>query len=94
MQWSLLDKNYLQKALYYSVRYMFKCDYIIYIRSDPNVIKLFAITGTVISFNNMAHIQGQILKYIQGSNCELTARAACEMPTASMGCESLNNSLH
>ena len=40
----------------------------------------------------MAHIQGQILKYIQGSNCELTARAGHEMSTALMSCESLVNS--
>ena len=32
-------------------------------------------------------IQGQILKYIQGSNCELTAGAAREMSTALMSCE-------
>ena len=40
----------------------------------------------------MAHIQQQILKYIQGSNCELTGKAAREMPTALMSCESLVNS--
>ena len=44
------------------------------------------------SFNSTAHIQGQILKYIQGSNCELTARAAREMSTALLSCESLVNS--
>ena len=34
-----------------------------------------------------------ILKYIQGSNSELTARAAREMSTAGVSCESLVNSL-
>ena len=33
-----------------------------------------------------------ILKYIKGSNCELTARAAREMSTAWISCESLVNS--
>ena len=40
----------------------------------------------------MAHIQGPILKYIQRSNCELSARAGREMSTALMSCESLVNS--
>ena len=59
-----------------------------------NVIYFFSNISylTKISFNNTAHIQEQILKYIQGSNCELTAKAAREMPTALMSCESLVNS--
>ena len=40
----------------------------------------------------MAHIEGPILKYIQRSNCELTARAGSEMSTALMSCESLVSS--
>ena len=40
----------------------------------------------------MAYIQGQILKYIQGAKCDLTARAAREMSTALMSSEFLLNS--
>ena len=51
------------------------------------MIDFFAITVRAY-LTNTAHIQGQIFKYIQGSNCELTARVAREMSTALMSCES------